>query len=49
MYDVSTGSPIWAGVSRTTDPKDVQSYVKSLAADIVKQLEKDGVVRPRPR
>jgi hypothetical protein len=49
MYDVSTGSPIWAGVSRTTDPKDVQSYVKSLAIDIVKQLEKDGVVRPRPR
>ncbi len=49
MYDVSTGLPIWAGVSRTTDPKDVQSYVKNLAVDIVKQLEKDGVVRPRPR
>lgn len=47
MYDLVKGTPIWAGVSRTTDPKDVQSYIKSLAADIVKQLEKDGLVRTR--
>jgi hypothetical protein len=45
MYDLVKGAPIWAGVTRTTDPKDVQSYMKSLAADIVKQLGKDGIVR----
>jgi hypothetical protein len=49
LYDLSKGTPIWAGVTRTTDPKDVQAYVKGLAADIVKQLEKEGLVRKRPR
>jgi hypothetical protein len=49
LYDLSNGSPIWACVTRTTDPKDVQSYVKLLAVDIVKRLEQDGLVAKRPR
>ena len=49
LYDLSKGTPIWACVTRTTDPKDVQAYVKGLAGDIVKRLEKDGLVRTRPR
>ena len=49
LYDLSNGAPIWAGVSRTTDPKDVQSYMKRLASDVVKQLEKEGLVRKGPR
>ena len=49
LYDVSKGTPIWAGASRTTDPKNVQSYMKELAVDLVKRLEKDGVVKTRPR
>lgn len=49
LYDLSKGTPVWAAVTRTTDPKDIPSYVKQLAADIVKRLEKDGVVAKRPR
>jgi hypothetical protein len=49
LYDVSKGTPIWAGASRTTDPKNVQTYMKELAVDLVKQLEKDGLVKTRPR
>jgi len=45
LYDLSKGTPIWGAVTRTTDPKDVQSYVKQLAKDVVKQLEKEGLVR----
>jgi hypothetical protein len=47
LYDLSKGTPVWAAVTRTTDPRDVQSYVKRLASDIVKRLEKDGVVAKR--
>ncbi len=43
LYDLSKGAPIWAAAARTTDPKDVQSYMKSLAVDIAKQLEKEGL------
>src|SRR3954464_3952011 len=39
LYDLSSGSPIWAGVSRKTDPKDAQRYIKELTIDVVKLLE----------
>jgi hypothetical protein len=38
---------LWAAVTRTTDFKEAQAYVKGLAADVVKRLERDGLVRPR--
>ena len=49
LYDLAKGEPVWAAVTRTTDPKNVQAYVKELAIDIIKRLEKDGVVAKRPR
>jgi hypothetical protein len=49
LYDLSKGTPIWAAVTRTTDPKDPQSYMKLLAVDLVKQLEKDGLIRKGAR
>jgi hypothetical protein len=44
VYDLSKGAPLWAGASRTTDPKNVQSYVKRLVSDVAKRLEKDGLI-----
>jgi hypothetical protein len=49
LYDLKNGTPIWAAASRTVDPKDIPSYMKGLAADIVKQLEKDGLIRKGAR
>ena len=45
LYNLTTASPIWAGVSRTTDPKDAPSYMKDLAREVVKNLEKEGLAR----
>ena len=47
LFDLTKGSPIWAAVTRTRDPKDPQTYVKELAKDVVKQLEKEGLVKKR--
>jgi len=47
LYDVKTGAPIWAGVTRTVDVKDTGSYMKSLAKDIGKELEKNGLARKK--
>lgn len=49
LFDLTKGTPIWAGVTRTTDPKDVQSYIKGLTIDVVKKLENEGLVKKRPR
>jgi hypothetical protein len=45
LYDLAKGTPIWAGVTRATDPKNVQAYMKELAVDVGRQLERDGLVR----
>ena len=49
LYDLSRGRPIWAAVTRTEDPKDVQSYIKGLTIDVVRKLQDEGLVRKRPR
>jgi hypothetical protein len=43
LFDLSTGAPVWAGVSVTPNVKDHVSFMKSLAADIGKELEKAGL------
>jgi hypothetical protein len=47
LYDVPSGGPIWAGVTRTVDVKDTGSYMKGLAKDIGKELEKNGLARKK--
>ncbi len=49
LYDLTKGTAMWGAVTETTDPKDVQRYVKGLATDVVKRLESEGLVRRRPR
>jgi hypothetical protein len=49
LFDLSKGTAMWGAVTRTTDPKDIQSYMKALAKDLVKRLESEGLVRKRPR
>jgi hypothetical protein len=49
LYDLARDAPIWAAVTRSKDPKDVQTYMKKLAADVGKRLEKDHLVRRTAR
>jgi hypothetical protein len=45
LYNVADAKPIWAGVSQTTNPKNVASFMKGLAGDVVKELQKQGLAR----
>jgi len=45
VYDLTSAKLVWAGVSRTTDPKDVASFTKQLAKDVAKNLEKEKLVQ----
>ena len=45
LYDVPRAAPIWAGVSRTTNPKDVASFMKQLARDVTNELRKEGLAK----
>ena len=44
LYDLSKGTSIWGGVSRTREPKDVQSYIKRLTVDVIKRLQQEGLI-----
>jgi hypothetical protein len=45
LYDLSTGSPVWAGVTRTTDPKDTGSFMERLVKDVVGKLRDARLTR----
>jgi hypothetical protein len=45
LYNVADAKLLWASVSETTDPKGVGPYMKGLVSAIVKELQKEGLVR----
>ena len=45
LYRVSDATLLWASVSETTNPKDAGSYMKGLVNAVVKELQKEGLVR----
>lgn len=48
LYDIGNGGKLlWAGVSETTNPKDVGTFVKGLAKATVKDLQDKKLMRKR--
>ncbi|HUL71848.1 MAG TPA: hypothetical protein VLT86_02030 [Vicinamibacterales bacterium] len=48
LYDISDGGKLlWAGMSETTDPKNISTFVKGLAKTIGNDLEKKGLVQKK--
>lgn len=44
IFDLAKDKLIWAGVSETTNPKDVQSVVKDLVAETSVEMRKTGLL-----
>jgi hypothetical protein len=45
LYDVGDGGKLlWGGMSETTDPKNIQTFVQGLAKTVGADLEKQGLV-----
>jgi len=49
LYQVSDARLLWASVSQTTNPKDAGSFMKGLVKEVVKELQKQGLVRKGPK
>jgi hypothetical protein len=47
LYRMSDAKLLWAGVCETTNPNDAGAFMKGLTKEVVKELEKDGLVRKR--
>jgi hypothetical protein len=45
VYSLEQGGLVWAGVSRTVDPTQVDSFIAELAKAVADQMEKDGLLR----
>ncbi len=48
LYDVGNGGKLlWAGLSDTTDPKNIGTFVKGLAKAVGEDLDKKGLTKKR--
>lgn len=45
LYDVDDAELVWSAQSKTIDPTSFSSFAKSYSGSIVKQMQKDGVIR----
>lgn len=45
LFDVRQNTLLWAGITETTNPESVGSYMKGLANALVKELTKEGLVK----
>jgi hypothetical protein len=44
VYSLEQDLLVWAGISRTVDPAQIESFISELASAVSKQLEKDGLL-----
>jgi len=48
LFDVANGGKLlWAGMSETTDPKNIQTFVAGLAKAVGADLEKKGMTKKK--
>jgi hypothetical protein len=47
LYDIPTGKLLWAGMSETTDPKNIQTFVQGLAKTVGADLAKQGLAKKK--
>jgi hypothetical protein len=44
VYSLEQDELVWAGVSKTVNPAEIESFIGELAAAVSKQMEKDGLL-----
>ena len=44
VYSLEQDKLVWAGVSRTVDPKQIDGFIRDLAEAVAAQMEKDGLL-----
>lgn len=49
VFDVRSNTLLWAGVSETKNPRDLQQFVKDLANATAKEMQKQGLARAQVR
>jgi hypothetical protein len=49
VFSVPLNQLLWAGVSETKNPKQLQTFVKDLVGAAAKEMEKQGINRRAPR
>ena len=43
VYSLEQDQLVWAGVSRTIDPAQIESFISELAQAVTKRMEQEGV------
>jgi hypothetical protein len=49
LFNVADGKLIWGGVTESTNPKNVQTYIAGLAEEIARELQREGLTTARSK
>jgi hypothetical protein len=49
IYSVPRNQLLWAAVSETKNARDLRAFVEELAKEMVKEMQKQGLARSKPR
>jgi hypothetical protein len=45
VYSLEQGELVWAGVSKTFNPRDVDGFIAELAKAVTKEMQKSGLLQ----
>ena len=48
VFSVKQNQLLWAGMSETKNPKNLQQFVKDLVVEAVKEMQKQGLIAKKP-
>ena len=48
VFSVKQNQLLWAGMSETKNPKNLQQFVKDLVVEAVKEMQKQGLIKKKP-
>jgi hypothetical protein len=49
IHSVSRNQLLWAAVTESTNPRDMQAFIEELAKETVKEMQKQGLARSQPK
>jgi len=49
IYSVPRNQLLWAAVTQSTNPRNLQAFVGELVKETVKEMQKQGLAKSQPR
>jgi hypothetical protein len=49
VFDMASNGLVWASVTETTNPKELQPFISDLARGTIKEMQKQGLAKAQKK